>query len=268
MRPYIGITCSSEPDGTPVVRPWYVKAVHSAGGLPVPFPFATSQEEAEAWLDRVDGVLLTGSEDLDPSLWGEERHPTTDLMHPNRHASELHLCRAILARRASGDRAVPVLAVCGGMQTMNVAAGGSLHQHLPDLADRSIDHSDPELLSRHAVRSEPGSRLAACAGLRFDANTQHHQAVARIGEQLHATGWSDDGVVEALEGDAEPALVAVQWHPERMLEDEGQRRLFDALVAAAGETHSGGHRAGAPAVSHATADDEPGRAHTSEAGAA
>lgn len=236
MRPFIGITCSSDPDGSPVVRPWYVKAVHAAGGLPVPLPFATSQDEADGWLDRVDGVLLTGSEDLDPALWGEAPHPATELMHPRRHATELHLCRAIVARRATGHGPRPVLAICGGMQTLNVVTGGSLHQHVPDLADGSVEHSDPALLSRHAVRAVAGSRLATCAGLRFDANTQHHQAVARLGSGLRATGWSDDGLIEAFEGLDGPPLVAVQWHPERMLEDEGQRRLFDALIAAATAT--------------------------------
>lgn len=230
MRPLIGITCSADDDGGPVVRPWYVRAVHDAGGLPVALPFVADVDEAREVLARLAGVVLTGSEDLDPALWGEERHPATDVMPPARHAAELAWCRALVERRP------PTLAICGGMQTLNVVAGGTLLQHVPDLPGEHEQHSDAELRRRHGVTAEPGSRLAALLGPAFETNTHHHQAIGRLGDGFVATARCVDGIVEGYECSDWPDLLAVQWHPERMTSSPEQCALFRQTVeAAAGE---------------------------------
>ncbi len=229
MRPFIGITCSADDDGGPVIRPWYVRAVHEAGGLPVALPFVDTTQAAREILERVDGVVLTGSEDLDPSLWGEERHPATDIMPPARHAAELAYCRALLEARA------PTLAICGGMQTLNVAAGGTLAQHIPDLGDSYDTHSDPDLRRRHAVRTAQHSRLAELLGSDFATNTHHHQAIANLADGFAATARCVDGIIEGYEASAWPTLLAVQWHPERMTDVPQQRALFRHMVQAAAE---------------------------------
>ncbi len=228
MRPFIGLTCSSDPGGHPRVNPRYVQAVHRAGGLPVPLPWVSSLEQAHLLLDRVHGLLFTGSEDIDPAMWGEERHPKTVLMHPDRMATEIHLARAALERRP------PTLAVCGGMQTLNVVAGGTLYQHIPDLDTNPCQHSDPSFTELHAVRAAADSLVGEALGATFGANTEHHQAIRDLGDGLRATAWCSDGLVEAFEGADGPWLVAVQWHPERMLTEPGQARLFEHLTAAAG----------------------------------
>ncbi|HTE06765.1 MAG TPA: gamma-glutamyl-gamma-aminobutyrate hydrolase family protein [Planctomycetota bacterium] len=226
MQPLIGVTCSSDPEGGPRVNPRYVQAVHAVRALPVPLPFVRTEAEAHALLDRLDGIVFTGSEDLDPALWGEARHPQTSLMHEARMTTELLLARAVLARRT------PALGICGGMQTLNVASGGSLHQHIPDVA-ALVDHRDPSFLRRHEVHAEFGSRLAELLGASFPVNTEHHQAVNRLGCGLRVVARAPDGIIEAFESTAAPFLLGVQWHPERMLEDGRQRSLFVELAAAA-----------------------------------
>ena len=226
MRPFIGVTCSNDPAGAPQVNAHYVRALLAAGALPVPLPFITTAAEASELLERLAGIVFTGSEDLDPSLWGEAPHPATKMMHGARMTTELLLARAVLERRQ------PALGICGGMQTLNVARGGSLHQHIPDVA-AEIRHADPSFRQRHPVAAAPGSRVAASCGTAFLVNTEHHQAVHRLGPGLVATAHAPDGIVEAFEWPEAPFLVGVQWHPERMPQDGGQRQLFEALVAAA-----------------------------------
>ncbi len=225
MQPFIGVTCSADSDGQPRVNPRYVLALHAAGALPVPLPFITAEAAAHALLDRLQGIVFTGSEDLDPALWGEPLHAETTLMHASRMATELLLARAVIARR------MPALGICGGMQTLNVASGGSLHQHVPDIASL-VDHRDPSFLRRHDVQARLGSRLAELLGSRFAVNTEHHQAVNRLGADLVAVAHAPDGIVEAFESCSAPFLLGVQWHPERMLDDARQRRLFDELTSA------------------------------------
>ncbi len=233
MRPFIGVTCSAEDDGRPVVRPPYVRALHDAGAVPVALPFVAGRSPGEddaelaPLLDRLDGVVLTGSEDLDSALWDEPLHSKAVLMHPARQATELAMCRAVLARD------LPCLAICGGMQTLAVVAGGTVVQHLPDLGEHVLDHTVGVDGPRHAVRAADGTRTARLLGARFEVNTAHHQGVGRLGDGFEATAWSDDEVVEAYEAPGRRFLLAVQWHPERMQEVATMRALFAALVEAA-----------------------------------
>jgi putative glutamine amidotransferase len=226
MPPFIGVTCTADGAGRPEVKPAYVAAVHGAAALPVPLPFVSSDDEAQALLERLDGIVFTGSDDLDSVLWNEPLHPRAVLMHPARATSDLLLARAALARR------LPALGICGGMQLLNVAAGGSLHQHLPDRPG-TLDHKDPSFQRRHALTVAAGSVLAELLGGALQVNTEHHQGVDRLGRGLMACAWAPDGVVEAIVDPEAPFTVGVQWHPERLQEDEPQRRLFRALARAA-----------------------------------
>jgi putative glutamine amidotransferase len=221
------------------VRDPYVRALHAARARPVPLPFVDDEAAARALLERLDGVLFTGSDDLDPSLWNEELHGETVLIHPARARTELLLARAALASR------LPILGVCGGMQTLNVACGGSLHQHLPDLPD-TLEHRDSTYTVRHDVQAEAGSRVAELLGGSFTVNTSHHQAVNRLGAGLVVTARAPDGVIEACELRDARFVVGVQWHPERMLDEGEQLRLFAALASAASArpARASGARAG------------------------
>jgi len=226
MQPFIGVTSSVDAEGRPVVRDTYVRALHAAGARPVPLPFVGSEAEAAELLARLEGLVFTGSDDLDPSLWNEERHASTVLIHPNRARTELLLARGALARR------LPVLGICGGMQTLNVACGGSLHQHLPDLPG-TLEHRDSTYAVRHPVAAESGSRVAELLGASFAVNTSHHQAVHALGRGLVATAHAPDGVIEACELRDARFVVGVQWHPERQQNEAQHKAIFEALVAAA-----------------------------------
>ena len=226
MRPYVGVTCSADDDGRPRIRDTYVVAVIEAGGLPVALPFARDRHEAAALLERVDALVLTGSEDVDPALYGQAPHPATVLMHPARMTSEVGYARVAWTRR------LPTLAICGGMQTLAVVAGGTLHQHVPDL-DGRVEHAPATLAQRHVVQVRPGTRLHAWLGPRARVNSRHHQAIATLPPTLPVSARAADGLIEAFESPDPGYLIGVEWHPEQMLEEPGQRALFEALVHAA-----------------------------------
>jgi len=237
MRPFIGVTCSTDEAGRPVAGVPYLQALLLAGALPVPLPHVRTVQEAAEILARLQGVVFSGSDDLDPALWGEAQHPRTELMHPARMTAEMAYARAALERRA------PALGICGGMQTLNVAAGGSLHQHVPDVtagAPAAIEHSDDTYVARHAVAVDADSRLAALLGRAVAVNSHHHQAVHRLGAGLRVVARAPDGIIEAWEAAGPPFLLGVQWHPERMADEAGSARLFEALVAAAREQPAAG----------------------------
>jgi putative glutamine amidotransferase len=180
-------------------------------------------EQARHIVARFDGLLLTGGGDVDPARYGQDRHPEVAGVSPSRDAFELALTPA--AVRAG----LPILAVCRGMQVLNVALGGTLHQHLEDL---DHVHRGPDRgWSSHPVRLEEGSLVAGATGrTRVDCSASHHQAVDRLAGSLRAVGWADDGVVEAAELE-DGWVVAVQWHPERTADsDPAQQGLFDALA--------------------------------------
>jgi putative glutamine amidotransferase len=173
---------------------------------------------------RFDGLVLCGGDDVDARRFGEENHPSVKLVDPRRDAYELALVRE------AASRGVPLLGVCRGAQVMNVALGGTLVQHVPEV-EGAFEHGGG---ARHEVRLQDGTRLRSLAGRdRAGVNSFHHQAVGRLAPGLRAAAHSGDGVVEAVEGDG-PFLVGIQWHPEREGNDEplGQG-LFDALAEAA-----------------------------------
>ena len=225
--PLIGITLDHDDERTNYKLPYhYVDSVTRAGGAAVLLPFGEGVDTA-VQLAAVDGLLLTGGNDLNPAAWGEARHPAAKPVDPRREAHE----RALLAE--AERRGVPVLAVCFGMQVMNAARGGSLVQHLPDVPGRDPHNKGDEGgWRRHEVTVEPGSRLAEiCGAGTMEVNTSHHQCAARVGGGLRVTAVAPDGTIEALEDPARPLWLGVQWHPERMTrEDPRQAALFRRLV--------------------------------------
>ena len=234
MRPLIGVTCSAEPDGTPVVRAPYVAAVHRAGGLAValpfladPAPYPQQSDEAQQLIARLDGIVLTGSEDLDTRAWDEPLNDAADPMHINRQRTELALSLALLASD------LPLLGICGGMQTLAVADGGTLCQHIPDLGDHVLDHAVGLEGPQHVVDAVEGSALGELLGAQPMVNTAHHQSITAVGKSMRAVGHAPDGVIEAYELPGRTFGIAVQWHPERMPYDRRQQSLFTALVDAA-----------------------------------
>jgi len=226
-----------------VVRTWdgaertgvngaYLRSVLAAGGVPVILSPIIGPAYAARALDGIEGLLFTGGEDLHPAWYGAE--PSPHLHPPSRERDLFEL--ALLA--AARQRELPILGICRGIQLINVALGGTLYQDLPTERPGSVHHepgSAREARS-HSVRLEPGSRAAAAlGGTDVSVNSIHHQAVDRLGSGLVASGWSGDGLVEAVESPAgAPWLLGVQWHPEEMHADRAapERGLFRALVEA------------------------------------
>lgn len=205
----------------------YVEMVAEGGGVPVLLPPIVPDDvtaAAAVALCAVDGLVLTGGADVDPRHYGSDAHSQTDSPQVARDEWELALARAAL------ESEVPVLAVCRGAQLLNVARGGSLHQHLPDLVECASHR--PELGTYGTVRVtvEPGSRLAAIVGGDQQVSCHHHQAIDRLGEGLAVCARADDGTIEAVELPGSPFVIGVQWHPEAA----GDSRLFAALVEACG----------------------------------
>lgn len=232
-RPLIGVTTYHR-DGEDRPRFFvpasYVDAVRASGGRPVLLP--PGDEDPAAVLDALDGILLCGGGDIDPALFGGATgHDAQYSTCPERDAFELELVTQCIARRT------PTLAICRGLQVLNVARGGDLHVHLPDVVGDKVAHRvSSERHTHHPVRVEPGSRLGALLGAEtLRVASWHHQAVDRLGAGLRPVAWAEDGTIEAVELDEHPTLWAIQWHPElQIAEPDGrQRRLFEALIEAA-----------------------------------
>jgi putative glutamine amidotransferase len=206
----------------------YLEAVRMAGALPVILaPVRTGA--VDALLDRLDALCLSGGPDLAPAHYGAQEHPELGPTEP-----ELDRFELALARRAMSLR-IPVLAICRGMQVMNVARGGTLYQHLPDLG-LEIEHrlTAPGETAVHDVELVRGSRLAdVMGGTSLAVNSFHHQALAELGRGLRAVGHADDGTVEAVEVNGANFAFGVQWHAELLVERPEQLALFEALVSAA-----------------------------------
>jgi putative glutamine amidotransferase len=244
MRPLIAVT------GVPIVAGgvlgWrqgavactaaYLEALRRAGAeAAILMPEALDPESASDRLTRFDGLLLVGGGDVDPGRYGQEARPEVAHVNAARDDFEIPLVRAAIAGAA------PTLAICRGSQVLNVALGGTLHQHISGRADL-LAHRSPEgdegVL--HSVRVQPGSRVAKAMGVeRAEVFSHHHQALDRLGAGLVPVGWADDGVVEAVERE-EGWVVGVQWHAEATAAaDPLQQAVFDAFVAEVRSSHAG-----------------------------
>lgn len=199
----------------------YAAGVQAAGGVAVLMPTG-APETAEVALDAVHGLLVAGGPDVDPARYGATRDPATGPPRPERDEWELALVRAAIARD------LPVLAVCRGMQVLNVALGGGLRQHLPNEVGTDLHCPTVGVHGRHRVALAEGSTLHAVLGDETEVATYHHQGLGRLGSGLTASGWADDGVVEGIELDERQWIVGVQWHPEAFAGEP----IFAAFVAA------------------------------------
>jgi putative glutamine amidotransferase len=243
-RPVIGMTASIEQRApaygeTYSLTRQYAEGVRQAGGVPLIVPHNLDEESLRALLDRLDGVLLSGGGDIDPALFGEEAHPATGEIAPDRDRVELTLARWLV------ERDMPLLAICRGIQVLNVALGGTLVQDIPLQVPHALPHTfDRRTTSRnylaHPVRIEPHSQLARIMQLdTAQTNSWHHQSIKRAADGLRVTAVAPDGVIEAVEAPGRRFAIGVQWHPEWLFEDRAeQRRLFEALVQAAGVNES------------------------------
>lgn len=234
-RPLIGITAYAEPTvrwgawdlPAALVPLAYVRQVEAAGGRPLVLP--PSDDGVEETIEALHGILFSGGADIDPSVYGQEAHPATTGTRPDRDRGELALLRAAL------ERDVPVLAVCRGFQLLNVARGGDLQQHLPDVVGDEKHKHTPGAFADHEVEIAAGSRLAALVGGRAPVKSHHHQGVGRVGAGLVETAWAEDGTLEAVEDPSRRFALGVLWHPE-----EGEdAALFRALVEAAAAYRDG-----------------------------
>ena len=232
-RPRIGISLDADESKVRYeLKRTYVDAVLGAGGLPILVPFV-DPAECEAYLALLDGLVLSGGGfDVPPALYGEEVRPCCGPLIPERTGTELCLLRRVLG---SGT---PVLGVCGGMQLLNVAMGGSLHQDLPtDTGIRIHQQPAPKDVPSHDVEIVPATRLAALVGAgRLRVNSTHHQAVKAVGPGLLVTARAPDGVIEGIELPGHPFALGVQWHPESAQRHEPRHaELYRGLVRAAAE---------------------------------
>lgn len=205
----------------------YVEAVRHAGGIPVLVP--PQPENADLLMKELDGFLLAGGDDCDPSVYGEQSHPTVEPMDSRRQSNDLALAEA--ARKQQ----VPMLGICLGVQVMNVAAGGTLIQDIDTQHETEIRHaSEPEDRGRHDVIIEQGTHLASVLpASELNVNSSHHQAIRKVGEGLRVTALAPDGIVEGLEDPRHPFYLGVQWHPEDMSGEESASTLFAAFIEAA-----------------------------------
>jgi putative glutamine amidotransferase len=241
--PIIGVTTSEERSDRGVVRAFlnaaYIRAVERAGGVPLLLTPFHGPAALARFTELIDGILLTGGGDIDPARWGEAPHAKADLVSAERDTLELEQ----VTRRAL-DAGTPLLAICRGLQVLNVALNGTLHQHVPDVFGHEIAHTQGGARSyaSHEVTIEPGTLLASLSRSdRLSVNSFHHQAIKDLGDGLKPVAWAEDKVVEAVElPDARGFVLGVQWHPEELVEDDpAALRLFQALVDAASRCQNG-----------------------------
>lgn len=210
----------------------YAQGVEAAGGIPVVIPFLENEEMMREYAERLDGLLLAGGEDVDPSFYGEAPHIGLGEVSPERDALEISLIRETVALGK------PILGICRGMQVLNVALGGSLYQDLPREWRGVIQHSQRAKRSHlsHTVRIQEQSKLYELLGRNstIGCNSFHHQAVKEVAQNLVPVAWDEEGLIEAVENRSYPFMVAVQWHPENLWRTTSEYRgLFNGLVAAA-----------------------------------
>jgi len=215
----------------------YVRSVSLAGGCAVLLPPSPGGRSAvrsaavlaAAVLPALDGLIVTGGPDVDPRLYGALPHSETDSPREERDAWEIALCRGAI------EQDLPLLAICRGLQVLNVSMGGTLHQHLPDVLGSDAHRATPGQMSTNRVALNAGSTAAAILGADTEGSCHHHQAIDQLGRRLRAVGFAGDGTVEAVEVPGMDFAIGVQWHPEDNQDDD---RLFVALVEAASRYRS------------------------------
>lgn len=229
--PVIGITTYSRNEAGEFYLPGaYIDAVQLAGGVPILLP--PNQPAPAQLLAVVDGLIFSGGGDIDPQRYDGEHHPSIYLVDAERDEFELALAKAAIASQ------IPVLGICRGMQILSVASGANLITHVPDVYGETVTHrlDHPRRPIAHDVQVQPHSRLATFLGKTdITVVSWHHQAIKAVPSGWMAIAHAKDGLIEALEHQHHPWMLAVQWHPELSPEDPTHQRLFQALVETAGE---------------------------------
>lgn len=234
--PLIGLTTSRSPSptGHPLhgAAEAYIRAVTSAGGLPVLIPVTLSEDEVRSLASRLSGILFTGGGDLHPHFYASDALNLAHEIDEDRDHLELALARFVV------ERGTPFLGICRGLQVINVALGGALYPDIQSNRPTSLKHDYFPAIPRdylaHPVTVDSGSRLAGILGETMpQVNSLHHQGIDRLGEGLEVTACAPDGLIEAVELSGHPFGLAVQWHPEWLQEQAPMRRLFQAFVQAA-----------------------------------
>lgn len=231
MKPIIGINCDYEEEGK---QPYsfayrnYVEAIIAAGGIPLLLPIMKDGDDVRNSLKRIDGLLLTGGNDVPPHRYGKDQHKKTICVHPDKDISDNFLVNIAFQMKK------PILAICYGAQLVNVVFGGSLIQDIPSHGTSCLVHKDLQNKHyTHPVAVEKWSRLYKIVGAEhLETNSVHHQAIDKLGKGLVATAHTEDGIVEAIELEGYPFFVGVQWHPERLITVPCHASLFSALVIA------------------------------------
>ncbi len=224
-RPIIGVTSYLEQaswgpwDKPAVLVPaTYVRAVDNAGGRPLVIP--SLPDAVDDTLDALHGLLFSGGSDIEPSLYGATPHPETTRIRPQRDRAEVPLLRRAL------ERDIPVLAVCRGMELLNVVRGGTLEQHVPDRSTSVVHKVAVDAYNKHEVSIKPDSKLGQLLGESADGHSHHHQAPDKLGDGLVEVAWAPDDTVEGIEDPSKTFVVGVLWHPE----EGDDSALFEALV--------------------------------------
>ena len=239
MVPLIGLTTYNykNKDGFPVaaLTRMYISAIAESGGMPVLIPSGLDVSALDSLMERMDGILFPGGVDISIENYRGESHPGIEAADPNRDAIEI----ALLKSAAGSGK--PFLGICRGLQMVNVALGGTLYTHLPDQMPGAIKHAYNSITERkwlaHSVKVEGSSQLARILGEKdLHVNSLHHQGVKELAPGLHPAAYAPDGLVEALELPGHPFGMAVQWHPEWLMEQAGMQRLFRAFITASSKS--------------------------------
>ncbi len=232
-RPIVGITCDYDLEkGTSQLHSGYYEGVLKAGGLPFLIPNMDKESISDV-LDNIDGLLLTGGQDVEPAYFGESPHPKLGFVNPIRDELEIYLCKEAIKKD------IPILGICRGVQIINIAMGGTIYQDLDSQWDRGMllkhSQSAPRWYGTHEVGLVESSILKKLIGTeKFRVNSFHHQAIKEIAPCFRETAQSEDGVIEGIESITNTFAVGVQWHPERMWDtDKRMLGLFMGLVNAA-----------------------------------
>lgn len=235
VKPIIGVTTSYADERTLQTSYDNIDAVVQAGGIPLVLANASASEDMDQIITRLDGVLVTGGGDIDPTLFGEEPHRELGVIHPDRDRFETALLEKCLEKNK------PVLAICRGCQILNIAAGGDMYQDIySQTSSTLLQHTQraPRSHASHFINVEDGSLLAKITSRsRYKVNSFHHQAVRELGENFQVSALSSDGIIEAFESRRHTFVLAVQWHPECMVakEDEPSLKLFSTFIKASSQ---------------------------------